>query len=59
MNLPLGITNSFKEGAIIYYCPFCKAESSDKGIPHKSEDALKLMRLHVMYQHGEDGRKPQ
>lgn len=57
LTLPFGITNSFDHGAIIYHCPYCRVTSSDKGDPRKSEEAKRLMRIHVLYQHGEDGRK--
>lgn len=59
LTLPFGITNSFERGAIVYHCPHCRTTTSDGGDPRKSEEAKSAMRAHVLYQHGEDGRKPQ
>jgi hypothetical protein len=55
--LPYGITNSFAQGAIRYHCPYCPATIDDAGDPRKSEEAKRTMVTHVLYLHGEDGRK--
>lgn len=59
LTLPYGITNSFRHGAICFHCPHCEVAIDDAGDPRKSEEAKKAMVAHVLYQHGEDGKKPQ
>jgi hypothetical protein len=52
LTLPLGITNSFKHGAIFYHCPLCSRTIGDDGYPDRSESAKQHMIAHVMMEHG-------